>query len=152
VLRLLGSCEWLPTETKSQLGDTLVARIPREKTRAVQESQLWTLARLGARVPMYGPLNAAVPVEKVESWIAPLLVLREPPDSLPFALMQLARRTGDRYRDVSSSLRCDVLDWLRIQGAPSHLIELVQQGGQLQEEEEGQMFGESLPRGLRIAK
>ncbi len=74
------ACEWLPTETKEHLGDTLIARIPREKTQAVQEAQLWTLARLGARVPMYGPLNAAVPVEKVESWIAPLLAIRETSD------------------------------------------------------------------------
>jgi hypothetical protein len=151
VLRLLGSCEWLPTQTKVQLGDTLIARIPREKTQAVQEAQLWTLARLGARVPMYGPLNAAVPAEKVETWIAPLLTMRDPPAGLPFALMQLARRTGDRYRDLSPALRREVLDWLAVQKASPHLIELVRDGGQLESEEEGQMFGESLPRGLRIA-
>jgi hypothetical protein len=151
VLRLLGACEWLPMETKAELGDTLVSRIPREKTQAVQEAQLWTLARLGARVPMYGPLNAAVPSEEVESWITPLMALRESPAGLLFALMQLARRTGDRYRDVSSSLREEVVGWLRAAGSPQHLIELVREGGQLQEEEEGQMFGESLPRGLRIA-
>jgi hypothetical protein len=150
VLRLLGSCEWLPTETKAQLGDTLVARIGREKTQAVQEAQLWTLARLGARVPMYGPLNATVPVDKVESWIGPLLAIREPPAGLPFSLMQLARLTGDRYRDVSPNLRREILDWLAVQQAAPHLIELIREGGQLQEEEEGQMFGESLPRGLRI--
>lgn len=151
VLRLLGSCEWLPTETKVQLGDTLAARIPREKTQAVQEAELWTLARLGARVPMYGPLNAAVPADKVESWASPLLAMREPPAGLPFALMQLARLTGDRYRDISPAMRREVLDWLIAQGSQAHLIELVREGGQLREEEEGQMFGESLPRGLRIA-
>jgi hypothetical protein len=147
----LGSCEWLPTETKVQLGETLIARIPREKTQAVQEAQLWAVARLGARVPMYGPLNTAVPVEKVETWIAPLLALRDPPAGLPFTLMQLSRHIGDRYRDVSAAVRREVLDWLAVQQSPPHLIELVRDGGQLREEEEGQMFGESLPRGLRIA-
>ncbi len=62
-----GSCEWLPPDTKTQLGDTLIARIPREKTQAVQEAELWTLARLGARVPMYGPLNTTVAVDKIEA-------------------------------------------------------------------------------------
>jgi hypothetical protein len=116
----------------------------------VQEAQLWAIARLGARVPMYGPLNATLSAEKVESWVRPLTSMRDPPAGTAFTLMQLCRRTGDRYRDVSSDTRRDVLDWLAVQQAPAHFLELVRDGGQLREEEAGQMFGESLPRGLRI--
>ncbi len=150
VLRLLGSCEWLPPEMKVTLGDGLVARASREKTQAVLEAQLWTLARLGARVSMYGPLNTTVAAEQAERWIEALLALRDAPASLSFTLMQLARRTDDRYRDVAPTLRRDVLDRLIARNAPAHLIELVREGGQLEEEEQGQLFGEALPRGLRI--
>ena len=128
----------------------MIERLPREKTQAVQEAQLWTIARLGARVPMYGPLNTAAPADQVERWLAALLRMRDAPPSQSFAVMQLARRTGDRYRDVSPALRQEALDWLAAQQAPQHYIELVREGGQLREEEAGQMFGESLPRGLRV--
>jgi molecular chaperone DnaK (HSP70) len=151
VWRLLGSCEWLPIPLKTQLGETLVARIGRERTQAMLDAMIWTLGRLGARVPMYGPLNAVVPVEVAASWIGALVALRQSSDSLPFALMQLARRTGDRYRDVSEDARRDAVDALLAQQAAAHLVDLVREGGELAFEEQGQRFGESLPRGLRIS-
>ena len=64
--------------------------------------------------------------------------------------MQLARRTEDRYRDIPEKLRCKVLEWLAAQGAPPHFAQLVREGGTLDTEEQGMVFGESLPKGLRI--
>ena len=65
--------------------------------------------------------------------------------------MQIARRTGDRYRDVPEKLRTHVLDWLARHEAPAHFADLVREVGQLDAEEQGLVFGESLPKGLRIA-
>jgi hypothetical protein len=62
----------------------------------------------------------------------------------------LTRRTGDRYRDLSDDLRESVLRWLSDRGATSHLVQLVREGGALREEEQRSVFGESMPRGLRI--
>jgi hypothetical protein len=64
--------------------------------------------------------------------------------------MQLARRSGDRYRDVDDETRRLVLAWLERTGAADHLRELVSQGGTLAGEEQGRAFGESLPQGLRL--
>jgi hypothetical protein len=67
------------------------------------------------------------------------------------AVMQLARRTDDRYRDVPEKLRGKVLDWLGRRAAPEHFVQLVRDAGALDAEEQGMVFGEALPKGLRIA-
>ena len=44
-----------------------------------------------------------------------------------------------------------VLAWLaEPSAAPAHFLELVEQAGTLDREEQGLVFGESLPKGLRI--
>jgi hypothetical protein len=67
-----------------------------------------------------------------------------------FALVQMARLTGDRYRDLSEGARGRVVEWLVVHGAPGHFVSLVREGGRLEAEEQRSVFGESLPRGLRI--
>jgi hypothetical protein len=62
----------------------------------------------------------------------------------------MARRTGDRYRDISDATRARAVDWLTAASAPEHYIRLVREGGRLEAEEQRTVFGESLPRGLRI--
>jgi hypothetical protein len=64
--------------------------------------------------------------------------------------MQMSRRTEDRYRDLPEKHRAKVLKWLQTQEAPAHFIELVRDGGQLDTDEQGLVFGEALPKGLRI--
>ena len=66
------------------------------------------------------------------------------------AVMQMARRTNDRYRDVSEKARDAALGWLTTHDAPQHFIQLIQEAGQLDTEEQGMIFGEALPKGLRI--
>jgi hypothetical protein len=110
----------------------------------------WALGRLGARQPVYGPLNTVVPGETAVVWLKRLIDF-DCGDSMPLlAVMQTARRTGDRYRDVPDKLRTHVLDWLARHDAPSHFIQLVREVGQLDAEEQGLVFGEALPKGLRI--
>ncbi len=65
--------------------------------------------------------------------------------------MQLARRTDDRYRDLPEKLRREAADWLAATDAPGHFIQLVRDGGTLDSDEQGLVFGESLPKGLRIS-
>ena len=42
------------------------------------------------------------------------------------------------------------LRWLTAEHAPAHFLELVRNGGRLDREEQGLIFGESLPKGLRL--
>jgi hypothetical protein len=65
-----------------------------------------------------------------------------------FAVMQMARLTGDRYRDVSDATRADVLQWMDRVQAARHFRRLVREVGTLDVEEQGLVFGEALPRGL----
>jgi len=67
------------------------------------------------------------------------------------SVMQLARRTDDRYRDLPEKLRTEAIDWLTIEKSPSHFIDLLRVAGRLDTDEEVLVFGESLPKGLRMA-
>ncbi len=73
IWRLLGSLELLDVSRKIELGDMLVALLPKRKLANLQGPMIWTLGRLGQRVPVYGPLNTVVPSETVERWLDELL-------------------------------------------------------------------------------
>jgi molecular chaperone DnaK (HSP70) len=151
IWRLLGSLELLNIATKAELGNLLVDLAAREKTASVLNASLWALGRIGARVPMYGPLNTVLAADVVGPWVEAVMGLRRESQTAVFAVMQMTRKTGDRYRDIPPSVRTEALDWLRQHEAPAHFVELVEQGGELEQDEQGLVFGESLPQGLRIA-
>ncbi len=151
IWRLLGALELLPVEVKTELGDIVVELLPKRKLATRVPDMLWTLGRLGQRVPLYGPLNTLVSVEIASRWLDAILNV---PDDQPMALlaaMQLARRTGDRHRDLADSNRQDVIEWLQENDAAEHLVQLVATGGTLVDEEQQIVFGESLPAGLLIS-
>ena len=150
VLRLLGSLELLPGETKIELGNLLIDLLPKRKLEALRPALAWGLGRIGARVPVYGPLNTVVSPREAAVWAEKILDVGEESPMSVFALLQIARKTGDRYRDLPESLRDKVLAWMERANAPSHALELVRTGGQLDEQEQSRVFGESLPKGLRI--
>ncbi len=70
--RLLASLEHLLGTTRASLGDELVAKIRREPENAIW---LWSLGRLGARIPLYGPLHSVVAPEIASEWLNTLLNL-----------------------------------------------------------------------------
>ncbi len=148
--RLLGSLELLHVPLKVETGNMLVAMLPKRKLQNVRGPMLWALGRLGQRTPIYGPLNTVVPREIAEKWLDQILSLAGADPSAALAIMQLARRTDDRYRDLSEKHRREAADVLEGVDAPSHLVQLIRDGGQLDEEEQRQVFGESLPIGLRL--
>ncbi len=150
VFQLLGSLELLPVSAKIELGGILLDLLPRRKINPVRQAVTWAVGRIGARVPLYGPLNTVVGADVASQWLARLMESADddPPGQL--AVMQIARRTEDRYRDVPERRRSKVLAWLQAAEAPTHFVELVRDGGRLDAEEQGLVFGEALPKGLRI--
>ena len=115
---------------------------------------LWCLARLGARVPLYGPANTTVPRETAERWCLALLDRpiqpgRETTDAV-FALTQLARVSGDRARDLDESLRERVLARLEALGADEATLRPVREYHELEAAQQGQALGDALPVGLRL--
>jgi hypothetical protein len=149
MLRCLGSLERLSPSSKAALGVELVKRLESKKERA-DATNLWALARLGARMPLYGPLDAVVSADVVGGWLRTLLTYAWPdPARAAFPIAQLARRTGDRSRDVDDRLRADVIAWLQVAGAP-RAAALVAEVVALEAKEQQVAFGDSLPPGLRL--
>jgi hypothetical protein len=148
---MLGSLEQLDQSLRIELGDMIVDLLNRAAFEAVQNALIWTLGRVGGRVPVYGPLNLVVPPSKACEWIDLLLRtgdLNGP--GLQLTLMQLARKTGDRFRDIDQQTRTRILQRLSTVNISSHYLQLISDGGTLQAEESNLIFGESLPAGLRL--
>ncbi len=150
IQRLLAALEWLAPGIKQELGDRALTVLEAEGPEASSGSRHWALARLGARVPAYGPPNGVVDVEIVEAWLERMMAIPRDRPALAFAVMQLARRTEDRYRDISTEVRERVVEWLDTVGASDHYRELVRVGGELESGEKRLVFGDSLPSGLVI--
>lgn len=151
IWRLLGSLERLDATTKKFLGELALQAIRKKGVGVWNKAALWAVARLGTRSPLYGPLNTLVSPEHVEGWVERLLALGDVlSHSTCFALMQLGRRTEDRYRDIHPDLRSRVVAAMKRSDAPEHYVTLVEAGGMLDDAEMRQTFGDSLPPALRL--
>jgi molecular chaperone DnaK (HSP70) len=151
--RAAASLERLDVKHKEMLGQTLLKVLRRSP---VPTYGFWSLTRLGARVLLYGPLNAVVHHEIIERWLDSLLAFLPGNEherlSWAFCLAQLARRTGQRVLDVNDVHRQRVFAVLRSLAIPEHWPRMVDEIAELDHEEQKQMFGESLPIGLRLLK
>jgi molecular chaperone DnaK (HSP70) len=134
--RTSASLELLPVQTKTQLGDTLIALV---KKGEMVETGLWCLSRLGARKLFYGPINQVLPAQAATRWVEALLKVPKAED----AVIAIARRTGDSTRDLSPA----TIDMIR-KRIPETLVPALE--GEA-EEDLGKVFGEELPSGLVVA-
>jgi len=69
-----------------------------------------------------------------------------------FAAAHIARRTGDRTRDIDEALRAQVLQRLASVGAPASWSALVRDVVELDQESRTRMFGDALPPGLKLLR
>ena len=152
IWRMLGSFELLKVPVRIELGGILLDLFDRPKMLPVQDALLWALGRVGQRVPLYGPLNSVLPSEIVGGWLEKLLSRSTLGSIGNLTVMLLARRTDDRFRDLPTSLRERAAAWLEREDTPPHWVQLVHEGGTIDRDEAGQIFGESLPPGLRLQK
>jgi hypothetical protein len=147
LLELTASLERVPTERRVALGDWLIERTFRDR-----DPKLWSaIGRVGARVPGYASAHFVVPPRAAEAWLDHLLRERwhEVPSAAPTAV-QLARLTDDRARDVSASLRAEVVRRLEAIHAEPELVTAVRQFVPALEAERAAWFGEELPVGFRL--
>jgi hypothetical protein len=137
-------------QSKIKLGDELMRRMDTRKGRE-DAVHLWALSRVGARVPLYGPLNAVVPPSTVSKWAEQLVAWDWPePDKSAFPLAQLARRTGDRTRDLDDATRARVATTVRAMPGGDRAVVLIEQVVALEAREERVALGDTLPAGLRL--
>jgi actin-like ATPase involved in cell morphogenesis len=149
--RAVASLERIDTKAKELLGQALLKSLRRSP---IPTYGFWALTRLGARKLLYGPLNVVLHHQTAERWLDAILGFGAGHESehkaWAFCLAQLARRTGQRALDVDDSHRQNVLAALRSSQVPGHWIAMVEEIAELEGEEEKQMFGDSLPIGLRL--
>ncbi len=146
--RLLASLEHLSGATRAALGSELLRKLKKEPT---DGGWLWSLGRLGARIPLYGSLSCVVPTGTAEEWIDTLLNLREVTHETALAILQLGRRTEDRNRDIGDDVRQATIARLMEAGLndPS-LLQRLQTFVAPDRADVARTFGESLPKGLHL--
>ena len=150
--RAAASLERIEVGFKIKLGDEAVHRMESRKGRE-DPVYLWSLSRLGARVPLYGPLDKVVPASKVADWLGSLLAWDWPdPEKVAFALAQLGRRTGDRARDLDDATRAKLAAAVRALPGGDRAVVLVEQVVALEAREERVALGDTLPAGLRLVR
>ena len=144
----IGSCERLPAGTRTELAE--LAAVAAERGRATDQ-ELWALARLAARAPLYGPQNGVVPRAPATAIVERLLAAPWPrPGGYAFAVAQIARCTGDRERDLDDGVRERVARRLQETSGSERLARLVREVIELEAQEQARLLDESLPSGLRL--
>jgi molecular chaperone DnaK (HSP70) len=148
-LDMASSLERVAPARRSQLGGWVL-----ERTWTDRDPRLWAaIGRLGARVPAYASVHHVVSPHVVERWLDHLL--REKWDLVPkaaHAAVQIARRTGDRARDVNERVRSEVEKRLVAMGAEEAWVRAVREIVPVEESERAAFFGDTLPPGLRLVE
>jgi hypothetical protein len=151
--RAVASLERIDVKQKEALGQALLKPLRRSP---VPTYGFWALTRLGARVLLYGPLNAVVHPNVAETWIDAIIGFKPENDSernaWAFCLAQLCRKSGQRALDIDDARRQNVLNVLGPLKIPKGWLKMVEEVAEFEGEEQSQMFGESLPIGLRLVR
>lgn len=148
MVRLAGSLERVPVERKIEVAEWLIARL---KKPSENLQSWWAVGRIGARRPFYGSAHSVVPPEVGAQWLEAILALDwKKVEPGAFAAVQIARMTGDRSRDLPLEIRMRVVSRLEAANAPRSWIDMVRATVELDEADEGRVFGESLPAGLTL--
>lgn len=147
VLLLASSLERVPPARRGELGAWILERTWTDRDPALYAA----IGRLGARVPAYASAHHVVSPRTAGAWLAHLL--RADWGAIPtaaWATVQVARRTGDRARDVDPKLAEEVAVKLERGGARPDWIRMVREVVEVDEAQRRELFGEILPAGLRL--
>jgi DNA-K related protein len=145
--RLLASLEHLPAARRTALGDAILSRLARDPE---STSLLWALARVGSRVPFYGPANTVVPPGPVVAWVKRLLDRRRLSEEAAVTVVLMAALSGDAARDLPDDVRQEAVRRLTAAGHPPALAARLLEVTAPTRANAQQLYGESLPEGLRL--
>jgi hypothetical protein len=149
MVRSAASLEQIDPAAKERLGDWCSHKLDNPEN--LRGPWAWSLGRLGARVPLYGSVHKTVSIGKSEQWIRQLLQLDlNQVEGGAFALVQLARLTGDRARDVSDSLRLKCIDLIKSRERSLPWLKLLSEAVQMEDSDQAKAFGDTLPAGLQL--
>jgi molecular chaperone DnaK (HSP70) len=146
----VANMEHLNVREKVRCGNLLLAELNPNKCKP---QHLWALSRLGARELLYGSVDRVIPQAKVSHWINTLLETKwRDPKPVIAAVAQMARKTGDRTRDLDPAMIDRLMQWMA--GHPNqekwvqNHIPYLQDVICVADREESAIFGEALPAGI----
>ena len=140
--------ERIASTEKIKLGRTLLNEIQPGKAKP---QQFWAIGRIGAREPWYGTADRVIPASVAMEWIHHLL--EQPwsdPSPVASAVIQLARKTGDRTRDIDSSRITAISGQLVSMGTDPEKIRRLEETIPIHRQDAKTIFGEDLPAGLLL--
>lgn len=133
--RTASSLEHLPAGTRTELGDALVRKLRNKDGGA---SELWCIARIGARKLFYGPINQVLPASTAARWVESLAKVPGAAETL----VRLAQKTGNVTLDVNPQTTALVRKLVADDPDLEALLSGETQG------DFDRVFGEELPGGL----
>lgn len=142
----VANMELLLVKDKVKWGDRLLSEMDDRKE---IPQFFWSIARLGARELLYGPVDRVIPPEASAAWIARLLdrPWKNPRPALSAAI-QMARKTGDRIRDVDPETTRRVMAALSRHGFSADEGRPLTEVVPMKRQEIQTIFGEALPSGI----
>ena len=146
--RLLASLERLDAATRVKIGDEVMRRLRRDEDNA---SLLWSIGRLGARTPIYGPLTSVVAASDAGRWLEELVANERDTPELFAAIVQIGALTGDPLRDLDELVLDAARQRLRDAGVDPDAARPLYEVVTATFADTSRAFGEPLPNGLRLS-
>ena len=148
MVRLAAVLENLPVETKQQIAGWLLKRLQKSSETPIS---WWALGRIASRVPFYGSAHNVIAKQAVQPWLAKLTQSDwRKNQAQAFAVVMIARRSGDRSRDLDEDYRHRIIEKLKGSRVPKSWIDMVSEVKELDAAEAKRVFGEALPSGLKL--
>jgi hypothetical protein len=145
--RLLASLERLDAATRVKIGDEVIQRLRHDEDNA---SLLWSIGRLGARTPIYGPLTSVVAESDAGRWLEELIANQRDTAELFAAIVQIGALTGDPLRDLDEHILDAARLRLRDAGVDPDAARPLYDVVTATFADTSRAFGEPLPNGLRL--
>lgn len=141
-----GNMERLLVKDKVVLAKALMPQLKQGKK---IDRMFWSLSRFGARELLYGSVDRVIPPAEVSRWIHQIMKKRwKKTDPVASLVVSLARKTGDRTRDISEDMLNQILNWMNDLGVDKKLQVQIRERVGIGMKEKSVQFGERLPSGL----
>ncbi len=142
----VANMERLLVKDKIKWGRFFLSQLQPKKSKP---QHFWTLSRIGARELLYGPADKVIPSNEISSWIEKILSKKwHDPNLVGNALVQMARKTGDRSRDLDLETINNIVSLMDKNNFPSSKIRTLKEVVPMEKQEESAIFGEDLPSGV----
>lgn len=140
------SFERIEPTTRTRLGDFILKQL---SSKDLTLFGYWALGRIGARVPLYAGINTALPAHVAGRWLEDLLITRwKEAANCALDIVQIARKTGDRSRDLKPDLLSKLFAELSKLPDSERLTTMIKDVVPLERKEQQHLLGDSIPHGL----